>query len=207
MLDLLVKSAVRRKIVGIFGLNSHEEFYSRQVAIEIGESPHAVGLELDYLVKGGLLKKAGRGGRIYYRWNPDHPFASLLEKTVEKMRRLGNPEMKALPDVAHRRRIEENLHRIVEEIREYYDPEKIIVFGSAATGKAGPDSDIDMVVVRKTNEPFFNRGGKMAEHLNYDVGLDLLVYTPLEFEIAAKEKPFFREEIVKKGRVLYDRVA
>jgi predicted nucleotidyltransferase len=207
MLDLLVKSAVRRKIIFLFALNSEEELYSGQVAKEVGESPHAVGLELGYLVKGGLLRTVERGRHVYYRWNPDYPYAPLLQQAVEKMKRGGNAEAKGLPDLAQRRRIEENLQRIVEDIKKYFDPEKIIVFGSAATGKVRPDSDIDLVVVRRTTAPFFRRGADMAVQLDYDVGLDLLVYTPEEFKAAVKERRFFRDEIVKRGKVLYDKAA
>jgi predicted nucleotidyltransferase len=207
MLNLLVKSAVRRKVVGLFALNPEEELYSGQVAKEIDESPHAVGLELAYLVEGGPLRTIERGRHIYYQWNPSYPYAAILKQVAEKMRREGNEEMRDLPDLAQRRRIAENLKRIVDDIKKYFDPEKIIVFGTAATGKVGPDSDIDMVVIRRTTTPFFRRGADMAVQLEYDVGLDLLVYTPEEFRSAVKERRFFRDEIVKRGKVLYDKAA
>jgi hypothetical protein len=37
------------------------------------------------------------------------------------------------------------------------------------------------------------------------VGTDILVYTPQEFERLQHERAFFREEIVAKGIVLYER--
>lgn len=207
MLKLLIKSAVRRKIVGLFAMNPGEELYARQVAKEIEESPHAVGLELVYLVGGGLLKKVERGQRVYYRWNEAYTYAPLLRAVVEKMREEGGDEIRKIPDLAHRLRIEENLNRIVGDIKKYFDPEKIIVFGSAATGKVGPYSDIDLVVVRRTTVPFFKRGAEIAVQLDYDVGLDLLVYTPEEFKNAVKERRFFRDEIIKRGKTLYDKAA
>ena len=39
--------------------------------------------------------------------------------------------------------IREMVNRIVRR----FDPEKVILFGSYATGKAGPDSDVDLLVV------------------------------------------------------------
>jgi hypothetical protein len=36
------------------------------------------------------------------------------------------------------------------------------------------------------------------------VGIDILVYTPEEFDQMAKERLFFRQEIVEKARVLYE---
>ncbi len=207
MLDLLIKSSVRRKVVGLFALNPAEELYARQVAKEIDESPHAVGLELAYLVKGGILKRIERGRHVDYQWNPRYPYAPLLREAVEKMRRLGDQETQSLPDLLQRRRIEDNLRRIVQDIKKYYAPEKIIVFGSAAAGRVGPYSDIDMAVIKETATPFFKRGAELADLLDYDVGLDLLVYTPEEFRRAAEEKSFFKNEILRKGKVLYDKTA
>ena len=42
--------------------------------------------------------------------------------------------------------IEEMKRRIVEEIH----PQKIVLFGSYARGTAGPDSDIDLLIVLQT---------------------------------------------------------
>jgi hypothetical protein len=39
------------------------------------------------------------------------------------------------------------------------------------------------------------------------VGIDILVYTPVEFENLCKERAFFREEILGKGKILYEQVA
>ena len=41
---------------------------------------------------------------------------------------------------------------IAEKIRKNYDPEKIILFGSFAYGKATRDSDIDMLIVKRTRK-------------------------------------------------------
>jgi hypothetical protein len=37
------------------------------------------------------------------------------------------------------------------------------------------------------------------------VSMDILVYTPAEFTQLSRERPFFRDEIVAKGRVIYER--
>lgn len=207
MLDLLVKSAVRRKIVGLFAMNPEEEIYSRQAAGEIGESPHAVGLELKALAKGGLLKPEQKGHQTFYRWNAEYPFAVLIQEAVEKMREGENPEMLSIPSLKRRREIQKNLDRVVADLKKYYDPQKIILFGSAATGNVGPWSDIDLAIIKKTRLPFFKRLEQLTELLDYDCGIDFLVYTPEEFERAVRERNFFKKEIVKKGKVLYKKTA
>lgn len=45
------------------------------------------------------------------------------------------------------RTIAEWLPVIVDRIAQRFDPEQVILFGSLATGEAGPDSDIDLLVV------------------------------------------------------------
>ena len=41
--------------------------------------------------------------------------------------------------------LEDIINRIVETVR----PEKIILFGSAARGEMGPNSDVDLLIIRK----------------------------------------------------------
>lgn len=207
MLNLLVKSSVRRKILGFFALNRDQRFYPGFVAREIEESPHAVGLELSHLSRGGLLKKIDQAGRTYYQWDESFPFASLLSQTIEKMRVRGDKEMTRLTCLARRERIEANLAKVVASILKYYQPEKIILFGSMAAGQIGPYSDIDLVIVKETSLPFFKRVQQLVDMLDYDVDIDFFVYTPAEFQQALQQKRFFRDEIMKKGKVLYDKVA
>jgi hypothetical protein len=49
-----------------------------------------------------------------------------------------------------------------------------------------------------------DRTKEMLRLLQPRVGLDVLVYTPDEFEQLCRERTFFQQEIVKKARVLYE---
>lgn len=104
-----------------------------------------------------------------------------------------------------RRLLEEELHRLVEILRRELDPERIILFGSLATGEIGPWSDIDLVIVMRTDQPFIERLHTIRRLLQPRVATDLLVCTPEEFEQLARERPFVREEILAKGVLLYAR--
>lgn len=207
MLDLLIKSAVRRKILGLFAINPDQELYAGQVAREIEESPHAVGLELAYLTKSQFLGKVEKGRHVFYRWNETHPYAALLKNIVDKMRSNGNKEMRALRDLKYRQELQKNLDRVLKDLKTYYDPEKVILFGSMASGRISPDSDIDLVVIKKTPLPYFKRIRQLVDLLHYDVGIDFFVYTPEEFAESVQIKRFFSEEILKKGKVLYEKAA
>jgi hypothetical protein len=60
------------------------------------------------------------------------------------------------------------------------------------------------VVIEKTSLPFFQRLRKVRKLLRPKVGTDIIVYTPEEFDQLCAKRPFFREEIVAKGKVIYE---
>jgi HEPN domain-containing protein/predicted nucleotidyltransferase len=99
-----------------------------------------------------------------------------------------------------------NLEDIVERLVREYEPDRIILFGSAATGVAREGSDLDLLVVKDTPARPIDRRMEV-ERLLVDRGipLDILVYTPRELrELYAAGNPLI-EEVVETGRVLYMR--
>lgn len=188
-------------------MNKGWRFYPRHISSLIHESSHAVNLELNYLHNNHVLNRVKEGGHFFYHWNELYPFSSLLQSVILKMRDLADPEMLKIPCLEQTKRIHENLSRVVGEIKKYYNPDKIILFGSAAAENIGPDSDIDLVVIKETSLPFFKRTQQLVDLLHYDIDIDFLVYTPKEFTQALQQKNFFREEIIRKGKVLYDKAA
>lgn len=93
--------------------------------------------------------------------------------------------------------------KITNQLAEKYKPEKIILFGSFAYGKPKKNSDIDLLVIKKTKLPFPRRLLEVAEYIDSDSGTDILVYTPREWENALKEENYFIKEINEKGKVVY----
>lgn len=69
-------------------------------------------------------------------------------------------------------------------LRAEYDPVHLILFGSRATGTAHEESDIDLVIVgeRFREIKLVDRGYHVKTTLDLPPGLDLLCYTPDEFE-------------------------
>ena len=109
-------------------------------------------------------------------------------------------------DSERRTRLEEELQRYLALLQKDDPPERIILFGSLANGDTEAWSDIDLVIVRETDKRFLDRIKEVMQLLRPQVGVDILVYTPAEFAQLAQARPFVRDEIVGKGRVLYERV-
>lgn len=86
-----------------------------------------------------------------------------------------------------------------------YSPEKVIVFGSYARGEVDDLSDVDIVVIKKTREIFFDRIRKVLKVLNLDRAVDVFVYTPEEFDDMIERGNAFAEMILEEGVVIYER--
>ncbi len=83
--------------------------------------------------------------------------------------------------------------------------QRAILFGSLTSADVGESSDIDLIIIQDTAMPFWQRMREMRRYLAPRVAADLLVYTPEEFEQLRRERPFFRDEVQAKGKVVYER--
>jgi len=101
--------------------------------------------------------------------------------------------------------LESELARYVQVLREHYAPQRILLFGSLASGQVSEWSDIDLVIIKETGRKFLDRTREVMLLLKPRVGVDILVYTPQEFSQLSQERPFLRQEILAKGKVLYER--
>lgn len=101
--------------------------------------------------------------------------------------------------------LDDEMSRCLSMITEQGSPEKVILFGTLANGAIHEWSDIDLVVVERSQLPFFQRIKRLRKLLKPRVGMDIMVYTPEEFDRLCAERPFFKEEIIGKGEVVYER--
>ncbi len=97
------------------------------------------------------------------------------------------------------------LNRFIEVVVPALQPEQIIVFGSYATGQIHEWSDLDLVVIAATDLPFQQRLKLVYGQVRPRVGMDIIVYTPQEWQRLSEKRMFVREEIAEKGRVVYER--
>jgi uncharacterized protein len=98
------------------------------------------------------------------------------------------------------------LQQATETLIREYDPDRIILFGSNATGVANEDSDFDILVVKETDMRPIDRRIEVERLLApRSIPLDLLVYTPGEIHSLFLQGNPLIEEILKNGKVLFMR--
>lgn len=133
MLDSLVTSKTRVKLLLKFFLNSNNKSYLRNLEQEFGESSNAIRIELNRLESADLLRSEISGNRKYFMANTSHPLFKDINNIVKNF--VG---------------IDKLIERVVEEIGNL---ERAYVTGDFAKGI---DSQIiDLVLVGKNIETSF----------------------------------------------------
>ncbi len=100
----------------------------------------------------------------------------------------------------------DTLNDIVERIKKSFKPEKIILFGSYATGKAGEASDIDLLIVAETNLPAKERFAAVSRLLgDYPAAFDVILKTPKEYQRTRSVVNHIVYFADKYGKVVYER--
>lgn len=94
---------------------------------------------------------------------------------------------------------------LVDKIVQAVSPEKIILFGSAARGQAGPSSDVDLLIIKAGEYHHI----ELAQQVYASVGrrnfaLDIVVATPEEVEKYRNEPCLVLHSALREGKVLYD---
>jgi len=95
---------------------------------------------------------------------------------------------------------------IVEKIKREYQPEKIILFGSYAYGTPDRDSDIDLLIIKDTQERPIDREvavTRMVSDPKRLIPFEPIVLTPKEVNERLEIGDQFIREILQKGEVLY----
>ena len=105
---------------------------------------------------------------------------------------------------------EEVLEQMVRAIVREVDPEAIYLFGSYARGQAGPDSDVDLLVIER--EPFGPGHPRLAEMARlrralsaFRVPKDILVFSKDEVDYWRDSLNHITSRCRREGRVLYGR--
>jgi predicted nucleotidyltransferase len=94
---------------------------------------------------------------------------------------------------------------VLERIK-LYAPERVILFGSWARGEQDEYSDLDLVIIKNTDKRFLERLIEVSEIIGSDIDkVDVLVYTPEEWERMVEWGNPFAEEVLKQGRVIYEK--
>lgn len=96
------------------------------------------------------------------------------------------------------------LRRILLVVTEDPSVKKVILFGSSVDlSKIAEWSDIDICIVQETQQRFLDRIAFWTDKIAPQMGIDLVVYTPSEFQELEVSSAFVSSEIVAKGKELY----
>jgi uncharacterized protein len=97
------------------------------------------------------------------------------------------------------------IHDIIDTIVSGYEPSKIILFGSFAKGTSTENSDLDLLVIKETEEPRYRRAATVRKLFNpQPCAMDILVYTPREYELSLKYKSLIPYIATQEGKVMYE---
>jgi uncharacterized protein len=86
-----------------------------------------------------------------------------------------------------------------------FGPERIVLFGSHATGTADYDSDVDLLVVMPHDDKNWRMAAKIRTAIPAGFPLDLLVRQPDEMAQRLKAGDVLLNSIQETGRLLYEK--
>jgi predicted nucleotidyltransferase len=99
---------------------------------------------------------------------------------------------------------QEVLDEIIRRIVKVAEPERIILFGSAARGTMGPNSDVDLLVIKRGH---FHRGSLTEAIYMSLIGVgqavDVIVVTPEDVERYQNSHPLVIAPALREGKVIY----
>lgn len=127
VLEELLGSRARARLLALFLTHPSEEYYVRQVAAQAGLSPGHVHRELTRLARLGLVLSRRAGKEKLYRANTQHPLYPELQRIVYKTAALGDLLRRALGELP--------------------GIQAAFIYGSVARGTEGPSSDIDLFIL------------------------------------------------------------
>lgn len=97
------------------------------------------------------------------------------------------------------------IRRFVRQVAEQFHPDKIILFGSYASGQPHADSDVDILVVMPARNQL-DQAVKIHQTILPPFPLDIIVRTPRNMQWRLEEGDSFLREVVSQGKVLYEKV-
>ncbi len=99
----------------------------------------------------------------------------------------------------------EKIEEITRIIVEGFQPKQVFLIGSYATGNSTVNSDLDLLIIKDSDLPRHHRANSIRKSLiGNGIPMDILVYTPDEFDSEKSVKYSFLNSALKDARVLYD---
>lgn len=162
MIEALISSKTRIKLLLKFFLNSDSTSYLRGLESEFGESTNSIRIELNRFEEAGMLKSFLKGNKKFFQANTDHPLFGEVHNILLKY--LGFDTI------------------IDEVINRLGDVRKVYVVGEFANGL---DSNIiDLVFVGEVNKEYLIKLIDKVENL-ISRKVRYITYTETEYTAAA----------------------
>ena len=166
MLESIITSKTRIKLLLKFFLNSETKSYLRNLEQEFGESTNAIRLELNRLEGAGLLSSEVSGNRKYFKANTDHPLFNDINNILRKF--VG---------------IDKLIDRVINQIGNL---EKAYITGDFAEGK---DSQIvDLVLIGTDLDTSYIEGLMLKAEKKIERKIRYLILTKEQMEDFFKNK-------------------
>ena len=99
----------------------------------------------------------------------------------------------------------EKIQEVADKIAIEHNPEKIILFGSYAWGSPTEDSDVDLFIIKETENTRETAREIDGAIFPRPFPIDLIVYTPEQVERRKKIRDFFLRDILIKGKILFEK--
>ena len=96
------------------------------------------------------------------------------------------------------------LDRVIRRVVQVAQPEKIILFGSAAQGRMGPHSDLDLLVVRSGADALDLMGEIYLNLRGVGAAVDAIVASPDDLERYRDSRGMVICDALREGRVVYE---
>jgi len=181
MLEAIIPSRTRVKLLTLFLLNPGREYYGREIARMTEENTNAVRRELANLETFGLLTCRKSGNQQYYAVNQDFFLYEDLQKVVLRT---------------------EGVARVIREnLAGLGSVECMFIYGSFAGAKAGAQSDIDLFIVGEVEEnrliPLVHESEQaLAREINYTL------MQPGEFRKRKKSGDPFVKNVMNEPKIV-----
>jgi predicted nucleotidyltransferase len=104
---------------------------------------------------------------------------------------------------AYTQALDKALESILDRLARMPEVERVILFGSYASGRRDLFTDLDLLVVMESELGYVERTADLYRRIQAGVDLDLLAYTPEEF--ARLRESGFVKHALATGQVIYER--
>lgn len=181
MLEDIVISRVRVKLLELFLSHPEKIFHVREMVRQTNEEINAVRRELAHMEKAGMVSKEPRANRLYYSFRHDYPLYFELLELIAKTKGLG---LDILKNKAKLGKIK-----------------FAMLSGRFIRSKMVPSENVDLLVVGNIVLPELAQIVK-NEEVRRDKEINYTVMTQDEFEFRKSRRDPFILEILQGSRVM-----